>query len=323
MNELKAMRSAVESQLAQLTWDDTARRQPLKAKLTRYLHAAGFSAQLAREVGKALPDSCPAPRVQQWLSSVLAKNLHCVADGEDIITRGGIYAVIGPTGVGKTTTVAKLAARCVVKYGAANLALLTTDSYRIGAQDQLRTYAKILGVSVHTIADEGDLEQTLASVAGRHLVLVDTVGMGQRDHRLNEQAMLLAHGGVARLLLLSAAAQAETLEEALQAYRGGGQLAGCIVSKVDEAGRLGQVLDLLIRHRLLLHFVTNGQRVPEDLHFANSNYLIDCAIKAAARAAQPGSPFALEDGESDLVMGASALESAALVAQAQNRPLHA
>jgi flagellar biosynthesis protein FlhF len=140
---------------------------------------------------------------------------------------------------------------------------------------------------------------------------------------VNEQAMLLAHPGVERLLVLNAAAQAETLEEALQAYRGHRPLAGCIVSKVDEAARMGQVLDVLIRHRQQLHFVANGQRVPEDLHFANPNYLIDCALKAAARAAQPGSPFALQDGEFDLVMGASAAESAALAAQAQKRPLHA
>lgn len=302
MSELKAMRSIVEAQLAQLAWTDAARRAPSKAKLTRELLGAGFGAQLAREIAKALPDDYSPAQAQQWLESVLTSNLHCVAAEDDIVARGGVYALIGPTGVGKTTTVAKLAARCVVKYGAASLALLTTDGYRIGAHDQLRIYAKILGVTVHTIRDAEDLEQTLAGLAGRHLVLIDTVGMSQRDQRVAEQALLLGRSDVARILVLQAGAQAETLEEVLHAYRGDGQaLAGCVVSKIDEAARTGQVLDVLIRNRLPLHYIANGQRVPEDLHLPNVHYLVHRALKAGQTAPRM-TPFTLQDGECALVM---------------------
>ena len=193
-----------------------------------------------------------------------------------------MFALVGPTGVGKTTTVAKLAAECAVKRGAGSLALVTTDTYRIGAVDQLRIYGKILGVPVFAIRDEADLRATLAELRMRHLVLIDTVGMSQRDRRLADQVALLAGGGsrVRRVLLLSAVAQASVLEDVARAY-GGAELAGCILTKVDEALMLGSALDVLVRHRLTLHYVTNGQRVPEDLHRPNPLYLVERAFRAA------------------------------------------
>jgi len=323
MSELKAMRSAVESQLSQLAWNDTARRSPLRAKLTRDLLAAGFSALTARNIGTAMPlESTPA-QAGPWLEAVLRENLRVVAAGEDVVTRGGTYAVIGPTGVGKTTTVAKLAARCVVKHGAASLALITTDDYRIGAHDQLRTYAKILGVSMHSVRSADELGRALDGMADRHMVLIDTTGMGQRDQRMGAQAMLLAHERIARLFVASAAAQAETLEEALIAYRGSAPLAGAIVTKVDEAARTGQALDLLIRHRLPLHFVANGQRVPEDLHLANASYLVHSALRAAIAGVQPSSPFALDAAELALVAGARPAMSRLHAAKAPGWASHA
>ena len=305
--EIAAMRTLVEEQIGQLMWSDKLRRSPLRTAYTRDLLAAGYSAVLAREITQRLPDDYSRGQARDWVAGVLARNLRCTTAENDIVTRGGVYALVGPTGVGKTTTTAKLAARCAVRYGAGRLALLTTDNYRVGAQDQLRIYARILGVQVHTVGDRDDLRQALDSLRGKHLVLVDTVGMSQRDERLREQSMLLAQPELKRLLLLNAAAQGDTLEEVLEAYRRPPELGvaldtvGCILTKVDEAGQLGQALDVLIRHHLVLAYTSSGQRVPEDLHEPNPAYLVQRSLR---RAAKP-SPFTLDDDAFTLVTGAS------------------
>lgn len=302
MAEMAAMRALFQDQMAQLAWSESLRRSPLRTRLTRDLLLAGYSATLARTITERLPDDFNAAEAQTWLAGVLTRNLSAVDAEEEIVTRGGIYALIGPTGVGKTTTTAKLAARCAVRYGASKLALLTTDSYRVGAQDQLRIYAKILGVAVHTVSDRHDLRQALDAVRGRHLVLIDTVGIGQRDARVAEQAQLLASPEIRRILLLNAAAQSETLDEVVTTYRRGPDgatdtLSGAIVTKLDEAARTGAVLDVAIRHRLRLQYVTNGQRVPEDLALPHAPYLVDRSLRAAARP----SAFAIEPDEVALV----------------------
>ena len=235
------------------------------------------------------------------------RNLRCADATDDIVARGGVYALVGPTGVGKTTTTAKLAARCAVRYGASKLALLTTDSYRVGAHDQLRIYGKILGVPVQTVTDRQDLEQALDSIRGKQLVLIDTVGMSQRDERVREQATLLAHPQIKRLLLLNAAAQGETLEEVVDAYcrspevATAPELAGCVLTKLDEAGQLGQALDIVIRHRLFLQYTSSGQRVPEDLHAPNAEYLVHRSLRAAPKPA-----FRLSDEAFSLMTGVEA-----------------
>ena len=295
--EMKAMRGAVERQLAGLAWNEDTRRRPLRARLLRELIAAGFSAPLGRRISGGLPDDFSEAQARNWLQAVLAKNIRCDSDADSLVQRGGTYALVGPTGVGKTTTVAKLAAHCVVRFGAQKLALVSTDSYRIGAQDQLRIYAKILGVPVHVAQDASELDHTLRALGDRHMVLIDTVGMGQRDTRLAEQLALLAGKRIQRILLLNATAQLETLEDVIRVYKGAagrdaGGLAGAIVTKLDEARRPGGAIDAAIRHKLKLAFVTDGQRVPEDLHLPDAAALVERSLAGAGE-----SPFALEDDE--------------------------
>jgi len=290
MVELKAVRGLLENQLATLAWGDSLRRSPLRVKLTRLLLAAGVSPALARGALAKLPDDYSDEQATKWLADLLARNLPVVEPQHNLVTQGGVYAIVGPTGVGKTTTTAKLAARCVVRFGAENLALVTTDSYRIGAQEQLRTYGRILGVPVHVVQDEGGLAGAIASLRRKHLVLIDTVGMGQRDSRVIEQVSMLANSGAKRILVLNATSHGETLEDVVRAFQGKA-LAGCIISKSDEAVRIGSVVDTVMRHRLRVHFVANGQRVPEDLHEANSKYLVHRTLNAPA----PAKVFELGD----------------------------
>ena len=301
--ELAGMREMIDQRFAMMSWNDNLRRRPLAARFTRDLLAAGFSPTLARSITERLPDDMNATQARDWVVKVLSRNLQCVATGDEIVARGGVFALVGPTGVGKTTTTAKLAARCAVRYGANRLALISTDSFRIGAQDQLRIYAKILGVAVHTVSDRHDLRQALDAVRGRHLVLIDTVGMSQRDARVAEQAMLLSQPEIRRVLLLNAAAQGETLDEVVDAYgrvpdaidkTATSALAGCIVTKQDEAGRLGGVLDVAIRHKLPMHYVTAGQRVPEDLFVPTADLLVERSLRSG------GKPSAFTLGDDDL-----------------------
>ena len=295
-DELAAMRVMLQNQIASQTWRDTVERRPLAARLWRELVEAGFSATLARTVADKLPDDLNEAQARKWLTEVLSRNIRCADPAHDLVERGGVVALVGPTGVGKTTTTAKLAARCVVKYGAQSLGLVTTDSYRIGAFDQLAIYGKILGVPVHSAQSYGELEAAIATMAGKRLVLIDTTGMGQRDNRVAEQINLLNHARIRRVLLLNAAAQAETLEDVACAYQGRAAgalpLAGAILTKIDEAAKLAPVLDVVARHGLELLHVTNGQRVPEDLYAAAGPALVHRALKAALDPV-----FAMRDNE--------------------------
>ena len=285
--ELKRMRNLLEGQLSGFAWGELARSEPLKAELLRAMFAAGFSPLLSRRLIDAMPKGLDFDKGMKWLKAAITHNLRAVEPGADVIERGGIIALVGPTGVGKTTTVAKLAARAVLKFGAQNVALLTTDSYRIGAHEQLRIYGRILNVPVHAVKDEAELELTLADLQRSHLVLIDTVGMSQRDRRIAEQIEFLCGRGsrVRRQLLLPATAQSVTLDDIVRAYRGTG-LEGCVLTKVDESISLAPAIDCLVRYGLDLHYVTNGQRVPEDLHLANAVYLVDRAFKGRIGAAE-------------------------------------
>lgn len=299
VREMKFLRGMLEGQLAGLAWGDLNRREPVKVELLRSMLSAGFGPALSRQLSDNAPPSRDFSHGIAWIKAALAHNIQTVKPGSDLMAQGGVYALVGPTGVGKTTTVAKLAARCALAHGPARVALLTTDNYRIGAHEQLRIYGKILGVPVHAVRDVEDLHRTLADFRHKHLVLIDTVGMSQRDIRLAEQIALLRGDGsaVKRLLLLGAPAASSTLDDVIRSYQQVGGVDGCILTKLDEASSLGGVLDAVIRHRLEVHCVTNGQRVPEDLYPANALYLVDRALKAL----QPASEV-LDEMEYPLVM---------------------
>ena len=293
ISEIKSMQMRLESQLADLAWRDLPGRDPSGAAVMRDMLAAGFSATLAREMLEALPKG-DAEQAQAWMRNTLMKRLNVMQSETDMLDAGGVFALMGPTGAGKTTTTAKLAARFVVRHGADKLALLTTDSYRIGGHEQLRIYGKILGVTVHAVRDAADLRLALSELRNKHTVLIDTVGMSQRDQAVAEQVEMLCQAGkqIKRLLLLNATSHGDTLNEVVQAYQARG-LDGCILSKVDEAASLGPALDCAIRHELNVHYLATGQRVPEDLHLANRQYLIHRAFKTRTLS----SPWQLDDSE--------------------------
>jgi flagellar biosynthesis protein FlhF len=298
VDEIRSMRGMIESQLAELSWTGQQQREPVRGAILGELLAAGFSASLARFLAGKMPPGLTQERAIAWVRAILARNLKLIDNENDMLGQGGVFALVGPTGVGKTTTTAKLAARCVMRHGSGKLALITTDGYRIGAYEQLRIYGKILSVMVHSVKDDADLRIALEELKHKHTVLIDTVGVSQRDHMVAEQIAMLAGAGVPvkRLLCVSATSSGETLAEVARAYKGNG-LAGCIITKLDEAATIGSALDLAIRQKLTLFYVANGQRVPEDLQVADRDTLIERAFAARLDTAS----FSLRDDELPLV----------------------
>ncbi|TAN71904.1 MAG: flagellar biosynthesis protein FlhF [Gallionella sp.] len=319
--EIKSMQGMLQQQLATLSWTGMQQRDPQRAGLLRRMLNSGFSALLARQLLDKMPAG--SARGEQWVKQVLKHNLRVAGEADDIVAKGGVYALIGPTGVGKTTTTAKLAARAVVRYGADKVALLTTDSYRIGAYEQLRIYGRILGVAVHAVKDADDLRLTLSALRHKHLVLIDTVGMGQRDERVGDQNEMFGMAGVKSLLLLNAASSGDTLEDVVRMYHSD-KVVGCITTKLDEAVNPGAVLDVAVRHRLVMHYMANGQRVPEDLHPASTDYMLHRAFKAA----EEKTPFTLHELDFPVLMAAegsprsSGAPTGALLADAAEEPTH-
>ncbi|MCH9639737.1 MAG: flagellar biosynthesis protein FlhF [Betaproteobacteria bacterium] len=301
IGEIQTMKDTLDDQVATVAWESFTQRKPEKMKVLRSMLNAGFSPLLSRRLVDKLSTDYNFEQSLKQAMSVLAFNMRTVS-GDELIENGGIYALTGPTGVGKTTTTAKLAARCVMRHGTDKVALLTTDSYRIGGHEQLRIYGQLLGIPVRTIKDTDDLQLTLSELSNKHMTLIDTVGMGQRDQMVEKQIAMLSNCGanVKRLLILSAASNGNTLDEVISAYKKNG-IHGCIITKVDEAASLGVALDAVIRHKLTLYYVTNGQKVPEDIHSANPRYLLHRIFKSA-----PGdSPFTLQDAEFALIMASN------------------
>lgn len=301
MDELTGIRGMIERQLAGFAWGETRRHAPARATLLGELLESGFSAVTARKLAEAVAEDATHEQAQASVRAVLDRKLLARSTDDDIIDRGGVYALVGPTGVGKTTTTAKLAARCVMRHGASGLALITTDGYRIGAQEQLRIYGRILGVPVFSVRDAADLRQTLGELRNKHMVLIDTMGMSQRDRLVAQQAAMLSGAGdVRRLLLLNATCRGDTLDDVVRAYAGP-DLEGCIFTKVDEAASLAPAIDVAVRHALNVFYVTNGQRVPEDLHLPNRAYLLHRALRE-----QGGeSPWHLSGDETGMLLASA------------------
>ncbi len=275
--ELNDLRGLLEKQLSSLAWGDLARRSPQRAQVLRRLIELGLSSVVSRRLIREIREHESFDVVWKKALTVLAKGLPVSQDV--FIENGGVYALVGPTGVGKTTTLAKIAARFVLRRGTENIALVTTDSFRIGAQEQLRTYGRILDVPVRVANDADELKKVLKSLYEKKLVLIDTAGISQRDIRLTEQFAMLSEGAplIKTFLVLSAASQVAVMDEAVRAYQRV-VLDGCILTKIDEASLLGGALSILYHHKLPMIFLSDGQRVPEDLHNVRSVELLKRAV---------------------------------------------
>ena len=282
--ELHAMKELIEDRFNTLNWLGEARQNPVQSNLMLRLIRAGYSPTLSRTILERLPQGMDSTQSMQWVMDVLERNLRTDADAAPLHVEGGTFALIGATGVGKTTTAAKLAGLCARQYGPASVGLITLDTYRVGAQEQLRAYGKMLGVVAHLAHDRAALQDLLGLLSNKKMVLVDTTGLAPRDPRKREMMELLDLPQVKSLLVLNAGGHGDTLEDTVANFKStSGQQV--ILSKIDEAVKLGPALDAVIRHQLVLRGVTTGQRVPEDWDAASASQLVRASMRSAGASA--------------------------------------
>ena len=275
--ELNSLRELMEVQLGSLAWNQLQGSRPAQANLWRRLQRIGLSGPLARDL-LALINGIEEPR-QAW-RMLLAHLARMIATPEvEPLEEGGVIAMVGPAGMGKTTTLAKLAARYVLKYGAQSIALVSMDSFRIGAQEQLKTLGRILNVSVTHVDPGQSLAQALEPLMRKRVVLIDTAGLQASDPALRMQLESLAGRGIKskNYLVLATTSQKQVLTAAYHSYKRCG-LAGCILTKLDETASLGEVLSLAISHELPVAYLTDGPRIPDDLHLPRRHQLVSRAV---------------------------------------------
>lgn len=282
--ELQAMKDLIEDRFNTLACLGQARQDPIQSNLMLKLIRSGYSPSLARSVIEHLPTGLGAPEAFRWIMDTLAHNLHSDADSTPLPEEGGIFALVGATGVGKTTTAAKLAGLCAKAYGSASVGLVTLDTYRVGAHEQLRAYGRLLGVVAHQAHDRAALQDLLGLLANKKMVLIDTTGVSPNDPRKNDLLTLLDVPGVQRLMVLNAGSHGDTLEDMVSSFKHG-SVQQTVLSKTDEAAKIGPALDAAIRHQLKLRGVTNGQKVPEDWERANPAGLVALSMRSTNKSA--------------------------------------
>lgn len=287
-SELSSLRGLLETQLSGLVWKNNARRSPLRAQVLRNLARIGLAPDVANGIANSLE---PIEGIRQLWREPLIKLAQAIPVASDkLLSEGGTAALIGPTGVGKTTTIAKIAARYAMRNGAENIALVCADAFRIGAREHLEAFGNIIGVKVHAASDSAELDATLNRLQGKKLVLIDTEGLSQRDMALSQRLAAYRDNGtrIRFYLTLSAASQEAGLDETVRQF-GKLPLAGAVVTKIDEAAQLGCVIGTLIRHDLQAAWLSDGQRIPDDLHPAEKkklwlvNHAVECLENSEPR----------------------------------------
>jgi flagellar biosynthesis protein FlhF len=279
-SELKSLRRILETQLAQLAWNDLSRRAPIQTELLRELTEVGLSHDFAAQVVAQLPPRSDLTQARRLAIATLSQ--HLLVTGDRWLDQGGRVALVGPTGVGKTTSLAKLAVRWALRHGARDLALVSADAVRFGAHDQIRAIGQLIGAPVFTVDQVGQVPELLSRLGAYRFVLIDTPGSSQRDAQL--AGRLAELGAVSEqletALVLAASTQAGAIDETVTRFANA-KPSSCLLTKMDEAASLGGVLSVLTRAQLPISYVCEGQRVPEDMRPARALELVSSAVRLA------------------------------------------
>jgi len=281
-SEMKDMRRMLESQLATLAWNDLSRRSPIQAAMLKELAQIGITRDLADSLVRKIPGELSFSAARRFALATIARTLRVT--GDRWLEKGGVVAFAGPAGAGKTTLLAKLAARWVLRHGPRGVAIVSADAVRIGAHEQMHMLGRLLGVTTHNVFDVAELPELLYELRGCQFIMIDTAGASPRDPELARRLRLLRQlsASIETALVLPASTQAGAIDEVIQRFELA-QPSACVITKVDEAVSLGGVLSALVRHKLPAAYVSDGQRVPEDLSPARAHTLVSRAVEIASR----------------------------------------
>jgi flagellar biosynthesis protein FlhF len=283
--EIKLMREMMSEQLKGLKWDRFVETEPTKAMLARRLSSLGVTREIADSLIPNVNKQQDAECSWQNLLALFAKSIH--VNCQNILSDGGIFAFMGPTGAGKTTTIAKIAARFVIKHGTDSVALISTDNYRISAQHQLASFARLIGVPMTSVSSTKSLDELLTQFKNKKLVLIDTAGMSAKDTAIFQQLESIKESTkpIKRFLMMPATNQTAVLRQSIELFKSFSPYS-VIITKIDEAASMGEVLSLLVKYNLPVAFTTDGQRVPEDIRLARSHHLVSKAVWLANKYAE-------------------------------------
>ena len=280
-SEMKDMRRMLEAQLATLNWNDFQRRSPIQAAMLRELAQLGLTQDLSESLVRKIPRELNFSAARRFALATISRTVQVT--GDRWLEKGGIVAFAGPAGAGKTTLLAKLAARWVLRHGPRRVAMISADSVRIGAHEQFHTLGRLLGVTTHNVYDISELPELLYELRNYQFVMIDTAGTSPRDPELARQLKLLSQfsASIETSLVLPASTQAGAIDEVIQRFALAKPTA-CCITKIDEAVSLGGMLSALIRHKLAAAYISDGQRVPEDLSAARSHQLVSRAVEISS-----------------------------------------
>ncbi|HSG61385.1 MAG TPA: flagellar biosynthesis protein FlhF [Pseudomonadales bacterium] len=280
--ELQSMRGLLERQLHDVTWNAKIGQSPILSDAYRRLLSFGISTQVARRLIQLVGDVKDTATAWKYAMGYLSSQLPVMPDTLQL--EGGVYALVGPTGSGKTTSIGKLAARYVMEYGADEVALISTDTYRVAAHEQLRAFGRILDIPVKILPEGGNLAEMLRQLRRKSLILIDTAGLspGSTDAAQQLQALADVSEQVTTLLTISATSQAKTMQTAYHQYSAA-ELDGCLISKIDEAVSLGEALSFTLEKRLPIAYISDGQQIPDDIYPVDVDDLIERALRCEKR----------------------------------------
>jgi len=281
-NEIKSLRGLLLNQLSGMAWESESKYHPTRTRLLQRLIALGLSPLLSKQLCEEVNETKEFDVMWRHALGILSHKLSVTDNG--ILKTGGVMALVGPTGVGKTTTIAKLAARYVLQHGKDSVGLITTDNFRVAAHEQLRSYARILGVPLRVAIDKDELNDALYDLRHKKLVLIDTAGVSLQDSQLREQLDLLNSGAksIHMFLALAANTQRSVLNDVVTTFKQS-KLDGCILTKVDETTSLGGAISIAAEHELAISYFCDGQKVPDDLHIARAHNLVSKSVAIMQR----------------------------------------
>ena len=272
--ELRSLRTLMEQQLSGLAWQDVTHRDPQRALVLHRLLDFGLAPSLCTSIANAIHYRSSLDDTWREALAELTRRIP-LDNGHDVLAGSGVVALVGPTGVGKTTTIAKLAGSYILRHGPGSVGLVTTDDYRLGAREQLQAFGRVLDITVAHATDGASLLAAVRAFQSRSLVLIDTEGARERIDDQGAMLETLASAGLPLRVFLVLAANTQRAALSLTAEEFGRlPLGGAIITKADECGTLGDVLSTVVARQLPVAYLSDGQQVPHDLHAVNADDLV-------------------------------------------------